>query len=90
MTKQETTTVYLSFAPGDKLSAHTHDFSDTAGLSCHDSQGNYVGLTFSPEHIPALEMLIQQLCALRGDFDHQIEVAEAEAEAKRDYEQLAA
>lgn len=90
MTKQETTSTYITFAPSDKLSAHTHDFSETAGLSCYDAKGNYIGVTFSHEHIPALEMLIQQLCALRGDFDEQIAVAEKEAEAQRDYEHLAA
>lgn len=90
MTKQETSTTYLAFSPSDKLTAQSHDFSDTAGLSWRDEKGNYVGLSFSPEHIGALEMLIQHLCALRGDFNEQITAAETEAEARKDYEQLAA
>jgi hypothetical protein len=68
MTKSEKTQLSLDFSEKDKAEAIDHEFSGCGAIYLTDAAGNYASISFHPEHIPAIEQLLNILYFHRGDY----------------------
>lgn len=68
MTRTETTELSISFTPKDQAQAFDYEFTDQGALVVSDLLGNRTSISFCPEHISAIEDLLNILYLYRGDY----------------------
>jgi hypothetical protein len=81
MTKTEKNQLFIDFGADDKAEAIEHQFSPGGAIYLTDPTGNHASISFHPDHIPAIEHLLNILYLHRGDFDDVIKPQLAEQSA---------
>jgi hypothetical protein len=78
MTRIEKHELSLDFDAQDQASAIDYEFSGSGAMYMTDAAGNRTAIGFHPEHIPAIEHLLNILYTHRGDYDDVIRPQVAE------------